>query len=104
MGYQDGSVGFPGSKVPETNAELFALPVDIIPATKKTLLPLNKKLLQSKQNPCGKRPMGNHTEADEILKKKDILFPMLVSSGGVTVSYFEWVQIFKITIGQQKNC
>jgi glutamate dehydrogenase len=91
-----GSVkGFPGSKSVETNAELFALPVDIIiPAAKENIITaeiapsIKAKILAEAAN-------GPTTpEADEILKKKDILVvpDVLVSSGGVTVSYFEWVQ------------
>ncbi len=90
-----GSVkGFPGSK-DLSNAKLFELECDIlIPAalenqiTKENAGKIKAKLLVEAAN-------GPTTpEADKILRAKGItLIPdILANSGGVAVSYFEWVQ------------
>ena len=86
--------GFPGSK-DITTAELYALPVDvIIPAalentiTEEIAPTVKCKIIAEAAN-------GPTTpEADEILNKKGIMVipDILASAGGVTVSYFEWVQ------------
>jgi len=86
--------GFPGSK-DITTAELYALPVDvIIPAalentiTEEIAPNVKCKIIAEAAN-------GPTTpEADEILNKKGIMVipDILASAGGVTVSYFEWVQ------------
>ncbi|MBN2127400.1 MAG: Glu/Leu/Phe/Val dehydrogenase [Candidatus Diapherotrites archaeon] len=90
-----GSVkGFPGSKE-ISNEELLALECDVlVPAalesviTKENASKVKAKMILELAN-------GPTTpEADEILNKKGIhLIPdVLANSGGVTVSYFEWVQ------------
>lgn len=86
--------GFPGSKQ-VTNEELLELDCDIlIPAayenqiTKKNAPNIKAKLIAEAAN-------GPTTpEADEILfKKNKLVVPdILANSGGVTVSYYEWVQ------------
>jgi glutamate dehydrogenase len=92
---QRGTVkGFPGSRDLNT-AELYALPVDvIIPAalentiTQEIAPNVKAKIIAEAAN-------GPTTpEADEILNKKGIMVipDILASAGGVTVSYFEWVQ------------
>jgi glutamate dehydrogenase len=92
---ETGSVkGFPGSK-DITSAELFALDVDIIiPAalenqiTKDNAASIKAKIIAEGAN-------GPTTpEADEILFKNGVhVIPdVLANAGGVTVSYFEWVQ------------
>jgi len=78
-----------------TNEELLALPVDIlVPAalensiTKKNASKIRAKIIIEMAN-------GPTTpEADEILNKKNVLVlpDVLCNSGGVTASYFEWVQ------------
>jgi len=78
-----------------TNAELLALPVDVlVPAalentlTKDNASAVRAKLVLEMAN-------GPTTpEAEEILLKKgiDVLPDVLCNAGGVTVSYFEWVQ------------
>ncbi len=78
-----------------TNEELLELPVDIlIPAamenqiTKGNASDIKAKIIIELAN-------GPTTsEADEILAKKDILVvpDILANAGGVTVSYFEWLQ------------
>lgn len=78
-----------------TNAELLALDVDIlIPAA------LENQITQENANDIRARyifEVANGpitSEADKVLASKGILvFPdILVNAGGVTVSYFEWVQ------------
>jgi len=78
-----------------TNAELLALPVDVlVPAalentlTKDNASAVRAKLVLEMAN-------GPTTpEAEEILLKKgiDVLPDVLCNAGGVTVSYFEWAQ------------
>lgn len=86
--------GFPGSR-DITTKELYALPVDvIIPAALENSLTadiapnVKAKIIAEAAN-------GPTTpEADEILNSKGIMVipDILASAGGVTVSYFEWVQ------------
>lgn len=95
MGSHDHSlIGFPGSKT-ITMDEFWALNVDIlVPAalensiTEEVADKLNCKLVAEAAN-------GPTTPAgDEVLKKKGIILTpdILTNAGGVTVSYFEWVQ------------
>lgn len=85
---------FPGTR-PVTNEELLQLECDIlIPAalenqiTERIAPGVKAKIISEAAN-------GPTTpEADEILAKKGVLVipDVLASAGGVTVSYFEWVQ------------
>ncbi|MFC7063624.1 Glu/Leu/Phe/Val family dehydrogenase [Halobacillus seohaensis] len=78
-----------------TNEDMFGLPVDIlIPAaienqiTKETAPHIQAKIIAEAAN-------GPTTpEGDQILEKKGIFVipDILCNAGGVTVSYFEWVQ------------
>lgn len=87
---------FPGAKA-VSNEELLALPCDLlIPAalegvvTKENAGEVQAKVVVEGAN-------GPTTpDADEILQGKDILIvpDILANAGGVTVSYFEWVQGF----------
>lgn len=87
-------VGFPGSKE-ITQDEFWSLPVDVmIPAALENVITvynadkINAKIVVEAAN-------GPTTpEADKILAKKGILLApdILSNAGGVTVSYFEWVQ------------
>lgn len=86
--------GFPGSK-DVTTAELYALPVDvIIPAALENTI--TEEIAPSvKARIIAEAANGPTTpEADVILNKKGIMIipDILASAGGVTVSYFEWVQ------------
>ncbi|MEM5804779.1 MAG: glutamate dehydrogenase, partial [Candidatus Aenigmatarchaeota archaeon] len=92
---QNGSVaGFPGYRN-ITNEQLLELPVDIlVPAalenqiTSKNAGNVKAKLIAEAAN-------GPTTpEADDILYKKGVFTipDFLANAGGVTVSYFEWVQ------------
>jgi glutamate dehydrogenase (NAD(P)+) len=78
-----------------TNAELLTLPVDIlVPAafegqiTKKNAADVKARIILEAAN----GPIS--PEADDILNEKGIFVvpDILASSGGVIVSYFEWVQ------------
>lgn len=78
-----------------TNSELLALDVDIlIPAAlENQITQENAPDIQAKfVFEVANGPITS--EADEILEKKGIyVFPdILINAGGVTVSYFEWVQ------------
>lgn len=87
-------VGFPGAKQ-ITNEELLSLECDfLIPAafenqiTRRNASNVNAKVVAEAAN-------GPVTlEADEILSKKGVfqIPDFLCNAGGVTVSYFEWVQ------------
>ena len=87
-------VGFPGSS-PISNDELLTSEVDLlVPAALGGVLTAEnasqvraKYIIEAANAPT--RP-----EADDILKSRDILIvpDILANAGGVTVSYFEWVQ------------
>jgi glutamate dehydrogenase (NAD(P)+) len=89
-----GVTGFPESE-PIGNAELLAADVDLlIPAALGGVLTADnaatvraKLIIEAANHPI-------QPEADEILKQKDVLIvpDILANAGGVTVSYFEWVQ------------
>ncbi len=87
-------VGFPGTKK-ITNGQLLELPVDVlVPAalenviTKKNAAKIKAKIIIEMAN----GPIAS--EADPILNRKKIIIvpDVLANAGGVTVSYFEWLQ------------
>lgn len=89
-----GVTGFPGGE-PLSNAELFAAPVDIlIPAalggqlTAETAPTVKARYIVEAAND------PTTPEADEYFHRHGILVvpDILANAGGVTVSYFEWVQ------------
>jgi glutamate dehydrogenase (NAD(P)+) len=87
-------VGYPGSKQ-ISNEELLELGVDIlVPAALETVITKdNAKRIKAKIVAEGAN--GPTTpEADEVLFKKGVMVipDILANAGGVTVSYFEWVQ------------
>lgn len=92
---ETGSVVGYGKAKAVTNQELLEIPCDIlVPAayenqiTKENAARVNCKILAEAANgPCT-------PEADEILTQKGTLIipDILANAGGVTVSYFEWVQ------------
>jgi len=87
-------VGFPGSRQ-ITNAELLELEADIlIPAAlENQITPANAGRIKARI--IAEAANGPTTpEADEILYKagKFVIPDILCNAGGVTVSYFEWVQ------------
>jgi len=90
-----GSVaGFPGAQ-PITNEELFALKCDILvpAALENVLTSLNAEAVDARMVVEGAN--GPTTpDADKILNEEGILVvpDILANAGGVTVSYFEWVQ------------
>jgi len=87
-------VGFPGS-VPMSNEELLAMPCDIlIPAALENQIRLdNVGTISAKM--IAEAANGPTTPAaDRYLNERGVpvLPDILANSGGVTVSYFEWVQ------------
>ncbi len=89
-----GVVGFPGTD-PLTNEQLFAANVDVlIPAALGGVLTADnapnvraKYVIEAANSPT-------QPQADEILHRNGVLVvpDILANAGGVTVSYFEWVQ------------
>ncbi|TWT58107.1 Glutamate dehydrogenase [Thalassoglobus neptunius] len=86
--------GFPGAEA-MTNAELLTADVDVlIPAaiggtlTRENAEDVRAKLIVEAAN------SPTTPDADQIFEKKEILVipDILANAGGVTVSYFEWVQ------------
>lgn len=82
-----------GKKI--TNKELLELPVDVLvlAALENVIIAANAKNIKAKA--IIELANGPVTpEADEILKRRGILSvpDILANAGGVTVSYFEWVQ------------
>ena len=86
--------GFPGS-TPITNAQLLELDVDVlIPAALENQITA-ENAGRIKARIIGEAANGPTTpEADEILYRngKFVIPDILCNAGGVTVSYFEWVQ------------
>ncbi len=86
--------GFPGSK-DITNEEFWALPVDIlIPSALENSITIKEaKTIKAKVIAEGANgPVDK--EADEYFFKNNVLVipDILANAGGVTVSYYEWVQ------------
>jgi glutamate dehydrogenase (NAD(P)+) len=86
--------GFPGAE-PISSEELLALDVDVlIPAAKEDVI--NKHNAQNIQARLIVEGANGPTsfKADKIIREKGILVvpDILANAGGVTVSYFEWVQ------------
>jgi glutamate dehydrogenase (NAD(P)+) len=85
-------VGF-GPKI--TNAELLALPCDILvpAATQSQITVDNAPLVQAKLIVEGANGPVTR-DADDILEARGVMVvpDILANAGGVTVSYFEWVQ------------
>lgn len=87
-------VNFPGSKA-ISNAELLAMEVTVLAPCAMELQITKDNAADVKAKIIVEGANGPTTpEADEILDKKDILVvpDILANGGGVTVSYFEWVQ------------
>ncbi|UCE45846.1 MAG: Glu/Leu/Phe/Val dehydrogenase [Methanobacteriota archaeon] len=87
-------IGFPGTK-PITNEEILELEVDVLlPCALENVL-TEENAGRVKAKISGEGANGPTTlEADEILYKNNVLVlpDILANAGGVTVSYFEWVQ------------
>jgi glutamate dehydrogenase (NAD(P)+) len=89
-----GVVGFPGSD-PLTNEELLRADVDLlIPAALGGVL--TEEVAKEVKAPIIIEAANNPTraEADEVFHKRNVIVvpDILANAGGVTVSYFEWVQ------------
>src|SRR5205085_1343343 len=85
---------FPGGK-PITNQQLLELPVDVLApsALENQITATNAADIKAKI--VAEAANGPTTPAaDEILfgKKRTVIPDILANAGGVTVSYFEWVQ------------
>jgi len=87
-------VGFPGSQA-ISNAELIELDVDILmPAALEGVINMDNAD-KVKAKIVGELANGpTSAEANEVLYKRNIMVipDILCNAGGVTVSYFEWVQ------------
>jgi glutamate dehydrogenase (NAD(P)+) len=87
-------VGFDGAE-PITNDELLALEVDVLAPCAKENQITARNAANVRAKIIAEGANGPTTaEADGILEKKGILVvpDILANAGGVTVSYFEWVQ------------
>jgi len=87
-------VGFPGTK-PVSNEEVLELEVDILAPCALEGVLTSENAPRVKAKIIGEGANGPTTpEADDIFHKRGIvLIPdILANGGGVTVSYFEWVQ------------
>ncbi|MDD2480874.1 MAG: Glu/Leu/Phe/Val dehydrogenase [Lutispora sp.] len=87
-------VGFPGSKE-ITKQEFFALPVDIlVPAALENEITADVAETIQAKFVCEAANGPTTPDGDEVLARKGILLTpdILTNAGGVTVSYFEWVQ------------
>jgi len=87
-------VGYPGAQV-ITNAELLALDVTILSPCAMELQITKDNAANVKAQIIAEGANGPTTpEADEILSAKGVFVvpDILANGGGVTVSYFEWVQ------------
>jgi len=89
-----GAAGFPGARA-VSNAELLELPCDVLvlAALEDQLNADNAPRVQARMIAEGANGPTS-VEADEILAARGIpvLPDVLTNAGGVTVSYFEWVQ------------
>jgi glutamate dehydrogenase (NAD(P)+) len=89
-----GLAGFPGS-TSLTNEELLTISVDVlVPAALGNVLTAKnaanvraKYIIEAANGPT-------HPDADEVLQQRGVIVvpDILANAGGVTVSYFEWVQ------------
>lgn len=87
-------VGFPGTK-PITNGDILELPVDVlVPAALEGVITGDNAADIHAKIICELANGPTTPEADEILHKNGVFVipDFLANSGGVTVSYFEWVQ------------
>jgi glutamate dehydrogenase (NAD(P)+) len=89
-----GVKGFPGTQ-PVTNSELLELDVDVLvpAAMENQITARNAGRIQARLIVEGANGPTTH-DADSILERRGITVvpDILANSGGVTVSYFEWVQ------------
>ncbi|MFZ0995975.1 MAG: Glu/Leu/Phe/Val dehydrogenase [Candidatus Dormiibacterota bacterium] len=98
--------GFPGAAQPITNAALLELPITIlIPAALENQLTMaNAAKIQARM--VVEAANGPTTpEADDIFHQRGVtLIPdILANAGGVTVSYFEWVQDLQSFFWEEKE-
>lgn len=87
-------VGYPGSKA-ITNAELLAMEVTVLaPCAIELQLTMENAAAVQASIICEGANGPTTPEADDILEAKGVMVipDILANGGGVTVSYFEWVQ------------
>ncbi|MCE5199548.1 MAG: Glu/Leu/Phe/Val dehydrogenase [Armatimonadota bacterium] len=87
-------VGFPGTR-PISNEDLLELAVDVlVPAALENVITADNANNIRAKIVCELANGPTTPEADEILYKNDVFVipDFLANAGGVTVSYFEWVQ------------
>lgn len=87
-------VGYPGSQ-PITNAELLAMKVTVLaPCAMELQITADNAAAVQAEIICEGANGPTTPEADEILEGKGVMVvpDILANGGGVTVSYFEWVQ------------
>ncbi|MGI6584613.1 MAG: Glu/Leu/Phe/Val family dehydrogenase [Lutisporaceae bacterium] len=87
-------VGFPGSKE-ITKEEFFALPVDIlVPAALENQITAEVAETIRAKFVCEAANGPTTPDGDEVINRRGLLLTpdILTNAGGVTVSYFEWVQ------------
>lgn len=90
-----GVKGFPGSKKDITRDELFALDVDIlIPAAlENQITDENQAVVKAKIVSEGANGPITRSASKKMFERGIFIIPdILANAGGVTVSYFEWVQ------------
>ena len=93
---QTGSVvGFPGATKTVTNKQILELPVDVIipAALENQITAANAGRIKAKVIlELANGPVTPDADAKLFQKGKIVIPDILANSGGVTVSYFEWVQ------------
>ncbi len=88
-------VGFDGAEAEYTNEELLTMDVDLlVPAALENAVTAEIAREVQADVVCETANGPLTPEADDVLTDEDVyVFPdILVNAGGVTVSYFEWVQ------------
>ncbi len=98
-------VGFPGAR-PVSNRELLELPCDVlVPAALENVITA-ENAPRIRARVVVEAANGPTTpEADEILSRRGVMVApdVLANAGGVTVSYFEWVQNLSGTVWSEEE-
>jgi glutamate dehydrogenase len=98
-------VGFPGAR-PVSNREILELPCDVlVPAALENVI-TGENAPRIRARVVVEAANGPTTpEADEILSRRGVMVvpDVLANAGGVTVSYFEWVQNLSGTVWSEEE-